>query len=52
MPSKIIFLKIMPRDNFDELLGFFPKGLVPLQIQAKFKSCLFPEFVIQNPFGI
>jgi hypothetical protein len=25
MPSKIIFLKIMPRDNFGELLKILPK---------------------------
>jgi hypothetical protein len=40
----------MPRDNFGELLGFFPKGLVPIKIQTKFKYWLLSEFVIQNPF--
>jgi hypothetical protein len=45
-------METMSRENFGELLGFFPKGLMPLKIQTKFKSCLFPEFVIQNPFGI
>jgi hypothetical protein len=48
IPSKFIFLKIIPRDNFGELFRFFPKGLVHLTIQTKFKSCLVPEFVIQN----
>jgi hypothetical protein len=47
MSSEFIFLKIMPRYNFGELFIFFSKGLVPLKIQTKFKSCLLPEFVIQ-----
>jgi hypothetical protein len=29
-----------------------PKGLMPLKIQTKIKSCLLPEFVIQYPFDI
>jgi hypothetical protein len=52
LPYKFIFMETMSRENFGELLGFFPKGLMPLKIQTKFKSCMFPEFVIQNPFGI
>jgi hypothetical protein len=42
----------MPGYNFGELLGFSPKGLVPLKIQTKLKSFLLPEIVIQNSFGI
>jgi hypothetical protein len=52
MSYKFILLKIMPRYNFGELLGFFAKGLLPLKIQTKFKSGLLLEFVIQNPFVI
>jgi hypothetical protein len=52
VPSKFIFSKIIPKENFGQLLGFFPKGLMPLKIQNKFKYCLLPEFVIQNTFGI
>jgi hypothetical protein len=51
LPSKFIFLKVMPRDNFGELLGFFPKGLVLLKIQTNFKYWLLPKFLIQTPFG-
>jgi hypothetical protein len=51
-PSKFIFLKVMPRDNFSELLEFFPKSLVPSKNQTKFISCFLPKFLIQNPFGI
>jgi hypothetical protein len=52
MPSKFIFLNIMPRYNFGELCKFFPKGVVPLKIQTNFKFGFIPDFVIQNPFGI
>jgi hypothetical protein len=45
-------MKIEPRENFGELFRFFTKGLMHLKIQTKFKSCLLPEFVIHNPFGI
>jgi hypothetical protein len=51
MQSKFTFIKTMTRENFCELFRFFPKGLMSLKIQTKFKSCLLLEFVIQNPFA-
>jgi hypothetical protein len=50
MPCKFIFMEIIPGENFGELFRFFPKGLMPIKIQTKFKSCLLSEFIIQKPF--
>jgi hypothetical protein len=43
---KFIFLKAWPRDNFDEFIEFFLKGLNPFKIQTNFKLDLFLEFII------
>jgi hypothetical protein len=40
------------RNIFGEFMRFFPKGLYPFVIQAKFKSDLFPEFVFHILLGI
>jgi hypothetical protein len=42
----------MSRQNFDEFMEFFPKGLNPLKIQTKFKFDLFHEFLIQIMLAI
>jgi hypothetical protein len=52
MPSKFILMKIIHGENFGQLFRFFPKGLMPIKIQTKFKYWLLPKFVTQKPFGI
>jgi hypothetical protein len=45
-------LKTMSRQNFDEIMDFFQKGLNLFKIQVSLKLDLFPGFLFQNPFGI
>jgi hypothetical protein len=43
---------MMPREIFDEVMEFFPKGLNTFKIQGNLIFELFPRFLIQNPEGI
>jgi hypothetical protein len=45
-------MKIMPRYNFGEFLGYFPSGLNPFKIQTKFTMDLIPKILIQLLLGI
>jgi hypothetical protein len=42
----------MSRQNFDEFIKFFPKGLGPIKIQVNLNLDLLLGFLFQNPFGI